>query len=107
MVYTDEDITQGKELYFEGEPIFCVETNGKVLFLARDVTDILGLTNPTHLTKGLDNRSKFEVVTVLGDYQAPQRYLFVDFIGLCSMVFRSRKSLVDRYDFVNWAKEIG
>lgn len=80
--------------------------DGRVLFLAYDIArNILGLSNSAKLYNAVDSRSKGEaVITFVEDFN-PQRYKFVDHDGLSCMVYRARKSEVNRLDFINWAKE--
>ena len=102
-----EDIFEVKELFYTDLTVrVAVMENGNLLFSARDLATALGVVNPFNLTKSVDNRSKAEIVLSFDGTNA-QRYIFVNLDGLMCMVYRARKSEVNRLDFITWAKRQG
>lgn len=74
-----------------GTPVRVVTIDGEPWFVARDVLDVLGLSNPSEAMRGLDDDefSTAEVVDSAGRRQ-PNAYI-VSEPGLYSLVIRSRK----------------
>lgn len=101
------DITEVGELFYDDCVVRTATLDsGEVLFLAKDIaTSVMGIVNSFNLTKSVDPRSKVELVLTFEEDLNPQRYIFVNLDGLTCMVYRARKSEVDRLLFIDWAKE--
>lgn len=100
----------GEFYYSDGRLDIVIKTvtlvSGEVLFVANDVVVYaLGLQNPANLTKGVDDRSKSTVVVSFEEGVNPQRYVLVNMEGLRDIVYRARKSEVNKLDFILWAQE--
>jgi prophage antirepressor-like protein len=86
---------------FEGRQVRIVEKDGQPWWVAKDVCDVLGLTNPTESIKSLDEDEKMglrnsEVASLLG-LEAnralyPQGLNIISESGLYTLITRSNKS---------------
>jgi prophage antirepressor-like protein len=107
MVLTQFDILRVWNFKYDGRLVRAVTIyDGTVLFVAYDIgKNILGVRNPHDLISSTDRRSKREAIISFDEDVNPQRYILVDIEGLRSIVYRSKKSDVDKLDFIYWAVE--
>lgn len=81
-------------------------TSGETLFVASDIAIfVLGVQNAHNLTRSVDERSKATVIVTFDEIVNPQKYIVVNMEGLRDMVYRARKSEVNKLDFIMWAQE--
>lgn len=75
---------------FENSPIRVVEKQGEPWFVANDVCDVLGLTNPRQALTALDDDEKGVILTdTLG---GEQKINIINESGLYILILRSRKA---------------
>ena len=80
--------------YSETHEIRTTIIDGEVWFVAKDVCNILGLTNPTKALSSLDNDEKMTLTNSeghSGQRGGAQSYNVINEAGLYALVFRSNK----------------
>ena len=86
-------------LSFEGRPVRVVDRNGEPWWVAVDVCDSLGLTNPSVALQGLDDDERDTLSNTEGitaDRRA-QAISVINESGLYSLILRSRKPEAKRF----------
>ena len=91
--------------YSETHEIRTTIIDGEVWFVAKDVCDILGLTNPTKALRSLDNDEKMTLTNSeghSGQRGGAQSYNVINEAGLYALVFRSNKA--EAKAFSRWVR---
>lgn len=81
-------------LSFEGHDVRMVLMDDQPWWYAKDVCDVLGLTNPTVVLKGLDEDERMTLSSTeghSGKRGGPRSQALINEFGLYSLVLRSRK----------------
>lgn len=83
-------VSQQPQFYnFDAQAVRVVGTWDQPWFVAKDVCDALGLSNPTEAVRGLEDDEKgLRITETLG---GPQQLVVVNESGLYALIFRSRK----------------
>lgn len=84
---------------YKESPVRTVELNGEVWFVAKDVCDILGLSNPTMAVNELDDDERNTLSITEGIRGNPNMNV-INEPGLYALVFKSRKP--EAKDFSRW-----
>lgn len=74
---------------FNNQNVRTVLIDSEVWWIAKDVCDILGLTNPTEVCKRLDDEEKSTLSTIEGNKNTDKN--IVNESGLYNIIFQSRK----------------
>lgn len=89
------------KLNFNGTPVNIIDRNGGIWFVAKDICDVLELTNSRKAISVLDDDEK---ATVTNSYGQPghgaQQYSIISESGMYKLVFRSRKPIAK--SFTKW-----
>jgi prophage antirepressor-like protein len=86
---------------FNNHPVRTVNKDSAVWFVAKDICDVLGITNTSDALKSLDEDEKTTIAN--SDSQAghgAQSYLAISESGFYKLVFKSRKKIAK--DFTKW-----
>ncbi len=89
---------------FEGVQVRIVKINNEPWFIAKDVCDALGITNPSKSLKALDVDEKNTVTLSYGIQGNPERGV-VSESGFYKLIARSRKAITKgtfAHRFTNW-----
>jgi prophage antirepressor-like protein len=80
---------------FEGFAVRTVEKNREIYFVAKDVCDVLGLSDVSMTVKGLDDDEKgtSNICTLGGE----QKMLIINESGLYHLIFKSRKKIAQKF----------
>ena len=85
---------------YEGQQVRTVEKDGETWFVAKDVCDILELTNPTEALHGLDSDELTSVILRAGGQNREMNAITES--GVYALVFRSRKPEAKK--FSRWVR---
>jgi prophage antirepressor-like protein len=87
---------------FNGTPVSIIDRDGGVWFLAKDVCNVLGLTNPTESLRALDEdeKSSLRITEGTSSIGGNPNMNIINEPGLYKLIFRSRKEIAKT--FTKW-----
>ena len=87
---------------YEGQQVRTVEKDGESWFVAKDVCDILELTNPTEALRGLDGDERNTLRITEGNRGNPDVNVITE-SGVYELIFKSRKP--EAKNFRRWLRK--